>query len=335
MIVREGDPRTAGVLALPRLGYGGGSLFDIGAEREAADLLGYAYDRGFRYFDTAPFYGNGLGEHFAGAALRQRPRDEFVLSTKVGRRLRPRTDPPAPGQMPFDYYYDYSYEGTLRSFEDSLQRLGLARIDIAFLHDVNPRWHGEAYEERFGEAMNGAYRALLRLKSEGVVRAIGVGVKGADVCARFARAGDFDCFMLAGGYTLLEHAALDDFLPLCAQQKRAVIVASPFNSGILATGATAGARFFYQPAPPEILERTRRLEAVCRRHRVPLGAAALQFTLAHPVVVSAVCGYRSRAEVDTNMAWAALPLPGALWDELKAERLLPARAPEPRSEVAA
>ena len=335
MIVRAGGPPAAGALALPRLGYGGGSLFNVGEEREAADLLGYAYDRGFRYFDTAPLYGNGLGEHFAGMALRQRPRDEFVLSTKVGRRLRPRTDAPEPGQMPFDFYYDYSYEGTLRSFEDSLQRLGLARVDIAFLHDVNPRWHGEAYEERFGEAMNGAYRALLRLKSEGVVRAIGVGVKGADICARFARAGDFDCFMLAGGYTLLEHAALDDFLPLCAKQKRAVIVASPFNSGILATGASAGARFFYQPAPPEILERTRRLEAVCRRHRVPLGAAALQFTLAHPVVVSAVCGYRSRAEVDTNMAWAALPIPGALWDELKAERLLPAQAPEPCSAVAA
>ena len=335
MIVRAGGPPAAGALALPRLGYGGGSLFNVGEEREAADLLSYAYDRGFRYFDTAPLYGNGLGEHFAGMALRQRPRDEFVLSTKVGRRLRPRTDAPEPGQMPFDFYYDYSYEGTLRSFEDSLQRLGLARVDIAFLHDVNPRWHGEAYEERFGEAMNGAYRALLRLKSEGVVRAIGVGVKGADICARFARAGDFDCFMLAGGYTLLEHAALDDFLPLCAKQKRAVIVASPFNSGILATGASAGARFFYQPAPPEILERTRRLEAVCRRHRVPLGAAALQFTLAHPVVVSAVCGYRSRAEVDTNMAWAALPIPGALWDELKAERLLPAQAPEPRSAVAA
>lgn len=335
MIVREVAPPAAGALTLPRLGYGGGSLFNIGTEREAAELLGYAYDRSFRYFDTAPFYGNGLGEHFAGAALRQRPRDEYVLSTKVGRRLRPRTDAPAPGQMPFDFYYDYSYEGALRSFEDSLQRLGLARVDIALLHDVNPSWHGEAYEERFGEAMNGAYRALLRLKSEGVVRAIGVGVKGAEVCARFARAGDFDCFMLAGGYTLLEHVALDDFLPLCAKQKRAVIVASPFNSGILATGATAGARHFYQPAPPEILERTRRIEAVCRRHRVPLGAAALQFTLAHPVVVSAVCGYRSRAEVDTNMAWAALPIPGALWDELKGERLLPAHAPEPCSAVAA
>lgn len=336
MIVREGDPAAAGGLALSRLGYGGGSLFDVGAEREAADLLGYAYERGFRYFDTAPFYASGLGEHWAGAALRQRPRAEFVLSTKVGRRLRPRNGPPAAGgELSFDPYYDYSYEGTLRSLEDSLQRLGLSRVDIAYLHDVNPRWHGEDYERRFGEAMDGAYRALDRLRSEGVVRAIGVGVKGAEVCARFARAGDFDCFMLAGGYTLLEHGALEDFLPLCVAQRSAVIIASPFNSGILATGATAGATYFYQAAPPEIVERTRQIETVCQRHRVPLGAAALQFSLGHPAVVSAVCGYRSRSEVDTNMAWATLPIPAALWDELKAERLLPAHAPTQPVAVAA
>ena len=338
MIVREGDPTAAGDLSLPRLGYGGGSLFEVSAEREAGDLLGYAYERGFRYFDTAPLYASGFGEHWFGAALRQRPRDAFVLSTKVGRRLRPRTRTDASGTengLPFDPYYDYSYDGTLRSLDDSLQRLGLPRVDIAYLHDVNPRWHGDDYERRFGEAMDGAYRALDQLRSEGVVRAIGVGVKGADVCARFARAGDFDCFMLAGGYTLLEHAALDDFLPLCVAQRRAVIIASPFNSGILATGATAGATYFYQAAPPEIVERTRRLEAVCRRHRVPLGAAALQFSLGHPAVVSAVCGYRSQSEVDTNIDWAALPIPAALWDELKAERLLPAHAPSPSERVAA
>jgi D-threo-aldose 1-dehydrogenase len=181
--------------------------------------------------------------------------------------------------------------------------------------------------------MDGAYRALARLRSEGAVRAIGVGVKGADVCARFARAGDFDCFMLAGGYTLLEHAALDQLLPICGEQQIAVIVASPFNSGILATGASDGARYFYEPAPPDILERTRRLEAVCRRHGVPLGAVALQLSLAHPAVVAAVCGYRSRSEVETNLAWMEQPIPTALWDELKAERLIPAHAPIPRSVV--
>jgi D-threo-aldose 1-dehydrogenase len=328
VIVRQGRVAARGTLALSALGYGGGSLFPVGAERDAAELLSYAYDRGFRYFDTAPLYASGLAEHWFGTALRQRNRDEFILSTKVGRRLRPQCVTLAPeGRLAFEAWYDYSYDGALRSLEDSLQRLGLSRVDIVFIHDVNPRWHGDDYERRFVEAMDGAYRALERLRGEGVVRAIGVGVKGADVCLRFARAGDFDCFMLAGGYTLLEHAALDDFLPHCQRHNIGVIVASPFNSGILATGALLGAKFFYVEAPAEIVERTRRLEAVCASHGVPLGAAALQFTLSHPAVVSAVCGYRTRAEVDANLRWSTLAIPGALWDELKTKRLIPAHAP--------
>jgi D-threo-aldose 1-dehydrogenase len=328
------DPRNsssrAGGLPLPRLGYGGGSRFGVREERAAADLLGYAYDRGFRYFDTAPLYAHGLSEHWIGAALRQRPRDEFILSTKVGRRLRPHCVTPAPeDRLAFDLHYDYSYDGVMRGFEDSLQRLGLCRVDLALIHDVNPRWHGNDYERRFKEAMDGAYPALERLKSEGLVRAIGVGVKGADVCMRFARAGYFDVFMLAGGYTLLEHASLDEFLPHCVANDIAVIVASPFNSGILATGAVAGAHFFYQPAPPEVAERVRRLEAVCRQHNVPLGAAALQFCLAHPAITTALCGYRTKDEVDTNMRWSTQPIPGALWEALKAQNLIPAHAPVP------
>jgi D-threo-aldose 1-dehydrogenase len=327
VIVRQ-DQHVDGALALPRLGYGGGSLFPVRAESEAAELLGYAYERGFRYFDTAPLYASGLGEHWCGTALRQRKRDDFILSTKVGRRLRPQCVTPAPqNRLAFETWYDYSYDGVLRSLDDSLQRLGLCRVDIVFIHDVNPRWHGELYEQRFAEAMEGAYPALERLRSDGVVRAIGVGVKGADVCMRFARAGDFDCFMLAGGYTLLEHAALDHFLPHCERHGTAVIVASPFNSGILATGATPGATFFYAEAPPEIAARTRRLETVCKQHGVPLGAAALQFTLSHPAVVCAVCGYRNRSDVDSNQNWSTLAIPVALWDELKAEGLIPAHAP--------
>jgi D-threo-aldose 1-dehydrogenase len=328
VIVRRSGSGADGALGLPPLGYGGGSLFPVRAERDAAQLLSYAYERGFRYFDTAPLYANGLAEHWFGTALRQRNRDEFILSTKVGRRLRPKCAAPTPeDRLAFELWYDYSYEGVLRSLEDSLQRLGLCRVDIAFIHDVNPRWHGDDYERRFAEAMDGGYRALERLRGDGVVRAIGVGVKGSDVCLRFARDGDFDCFMLAGGYTLLEHAALDEFLPHCQRNGTGVIVASPFNSGILATGAVPNAQFFYVEAPPEIVERTRKLEAVCVRHSVPLGAAALQFTLAHPAVVSAVCGYQSKAEVDTNIVWSTLAIPTALWDELKAERLIPAHAP--------
>jgi len=317
-------------LGLPRMGFGGGSLHPVAGERNAADVLLSAYERGFRYFDTAPLYATGLAEHWFGAALRQRPRDDFVLSTKVGRILRPHCQTPAPDdRLSFEYAYDYSRDGTLRSLEDSLQRLGLCRVDIAYIHDVNPRWQGEYYERRFVEAMNGAYPALERLREQGVVRAIGVGVKGADVCLRFARAGRFDYFMLAGGYTLLEHAALDAFLPHCVENGIGVVVASPFNSGILATGAVPGATFFYTQAPPEVMQRVERLSAACARHRVPLGAAALQFTLAHPAIVCAVCGYRSADEVATNLRWLAWDIPAALWDELRSERLIPASAPVP------
>jgi D-threo-aldose 1-dehydrogenase len=327
VIRRKGSALRTGDLALPALGYGGGSLFGIEREREAADLLTYAYGRGFSYFDTAPFYASGLGEHWYGTALRIQPRESFLLSTKVGRRLRPdRSLALSKDRLPFEVFYDYSYDGVMRSLEDSLQRLGLASVDIVYLHDVNPRWHGKAYEERFREAMEGAYPALERLRSEGVVRAIGVGLKGGDICLRFARAGNFDCVMLAGGYTLLEHDSVNDLLPYCAAHDIAVVVASPFNSGILAKGPVEGATFFYASAPADVIERTRRIEAICQRHGVPLGAAALQFTLSHPAVVSAVCGYRSREEVDTNLRWSTLPIPGALWEELDAAALIPASA---------
>jgi len=317
-------------LGLPRMGFGGGSLHSVAGERDAADVLLTAYERGFRYFDTAPLYATGLAEHWFGAALRQRPRDEFVLSTKVGRLLRPRCATPAPtDRLSFEYTYDYSRAGALRSLEDSEQRLGLCRVDIAYIHDVNPRWQGEDYERRFAEAMEGAYHALDRLRADGVLRAIGVGVKGADVCLRFARAGRFDYFMLAGGYTLLEHAALDEFLPHCEQNGIGVVVASPFNSGILATGPVPGATFFYAEAPADVKQRVERLKAACDRHGVPLGAAALQFTLAHPAVVSAVCGYRSASEVTTNLRWLDWSIPPALWDELRGDRLIPAHAPVP------
>lgn len=322
---------------LPKLGYGGGSLFPVSEERDAENVLGYAYDRGFRYFDTAPLYARGFGEHWFGAALRQCDRDDFVLSTKVGRRLRPKCSSPMPSDgLAFEFWYDYSYDGVLRSLDDSLQRLGLCRVDIVYIHDVNPRWQGDDYERRFDEAMRGAYPALERLRAEGVVRAIGVGVKGPDVCLRFARAGDFDFFMLAGGYTLLEHdEALEGLLPHCARNGIGVVVASPFNSGILATGAVPGATFFYAEAPDAIVERTKRLQTVCEQHQVPLGAAALQFTLAHPAVVSAVCGYRTAREVDANLAWSTMPIPAELWRTLKAERLIAEHAPTPGGPVLA
>jgi D-threo-aldose 1-dehydrogenase len=324
---------AAGPIDWPTLGFGGGSAFvTAGGEAESHALFDHAWSRGFRYFDTAPFYGRGLSEHRYGASLRRRPRDEFLLSTKVGRLLRPNPSvPPSPSALPFDVVHDYGYDGVMRSIEDSLQRLGLARIDIAYLHDVNPKWHGADYERRFREALEGGYRALDRLRSEGVIRAVGVGVKDWDVCLRFARAARFDCFMLAGAYTLLHQESLREFLPHCVANGIDVVLASPYNSGILASGARDDATYFYAPAPREVVDKVQRLAAVCERHAVPLGAAALQFPLAHPAIVSVVAGFRTIAEVDLNLRWLEWPIPRALWDELRAERLLPADAPVPSS----
>jgi D-threo-aldose 1-dehydrogenase len=331
------QPLGRAPLAVSVLGFGAAPLGGLYREVSAVDAglaVEAALAAGITYFDTAPLYGHGLSEHRLGEALRTVPRDGFVLSTKVGRLLRPaRGAPQSDGlfanALPFDYVYDYSRDGARRSLEDSLQRLGLARVDIALIHDVVPRWHGAEFERRFRESMDGAYPALAELRAAGVVRAIGVGVKDWDVCLRYLRGGDFDCVMLAGQYTLLCQDGMTELLPHCARTGVGVLLAAPFNSGILATGAEPGARYFYQPAPPEILARTRRLETVCRRHGVPLAAAALQFPLAHAAVASIVTGARSRAEVDVNVQLIRQPIPPAFWQELKAEGLLPTAAPVP------
>ena len=299
--------------------------------------LGAAFDamhgRGLRYFDTAPLYGNGLSEHRVGACLRRVDRRDIVLSTKVGRRLDPVAGAVAAGasggRYPFEVRYDYGYDGTMRSLEHSLQRLGSNAIDIALIHDVNRRWQGDLVEQRYAEAMDGAHRALVELRASGAIKAFGVGVNDWSILMRFAADGDFDCFMLAGRYTLLDHGALDTFLPDCERRGIAVLMAAPFNSGILATGATPGATFFYQPAEAEIVARTTRIEAVCARHGVALAAAALQFPLGHPAVASVVTGMRSVAEVEANLAHVAARIPAACWDELKHERLIAAHAPVP------
>ncbi len=312
-------------LELTELGLGGaplGGLYSDGGDEAAADTLAAAVEAGIRYVDTAPFYGHGLSEHRVGAGLRRLPGDAMVLSTKVGRLLRPARDAPPPSMfsapLPFTPVFDYSYGATMRSLEDSYQRLGRARIDLALIHDCNPRWHGEAYQRRFAEAMDGAYRALDELRGAGIIRAFGVGVNDPDVCLEFARAGRFDCFMLAGRYTLLDQSGLDALLPHCEREGIGILVAAPFNSGILATGAVAGARYFYEPAAPAILERVRRIEEVCRRHAVPLAAAALRFPLGHPAVTSVVVGCSDRAEVLANAGLIRQPIPDALWAELRA-----------------
>ena len=325
-------------LAVSQLGVGAapfGSLAPRDSDASIGATFTALHDAGLRYFDTAPFYGTGLSEHRLGAGLRRVDRRELVVSSKVGRLLVPIAGGTAAGassgRYPFEVAYDYSYEGTLRSLEHSMQRLGTNAIDIVLIHDVNRRWQGDLVEQRYGEAMRGAHRALSELRAAGNIKAFGVGVNDWSILLRFAADGDFDCFMLAGRYTLLDHTSLETFMPDCLRRGISVLMAAPFNSGILATGATPGAKFFYQDADPEIMERTRRIEAVCSRHGVALAAAALQFPLMHPAVASVVTGMRAEAEVAANLAHCRAMIPAAFWEELKHEGLISAAVPAGRT----
>lgn len=319
-------------LSVTRIGLGTaalGGLYTAVDEGQAVETVRCAYDHGLRFFDTAPLYGHGLSEHRVGLALRGLPRDEVVLATKVGRLLRADAPPDRsqlsggverwPAAPSVNPVFDFSYDGVLRSFEESVGRLGVDRVDVLHIHD--PDEHGE-------EALDGAYRALDRLRSEGTVSAVGAGMNQAELLVRFARAADFDCFLLAGRYTLLDQAALRELLPLSAERGIAVLLGGVYNSGILA-GPRPGATFDYAPAPAELVERAHRLEIVCRRHGAELKAAALQFPLAHPAVTSLLVGARSPEELDEDIALLQTPLPAALWDDLRREGLLPEDAPTP------
>lgn len=325
-------------LTVTPLGFGAAPIGNFQrpiAEPEVQQMVDAAWDAGLRTFDTAPLYGHGLSELRLGHALRARGRDDYVLSTKVGYLLRR----PASGAAntrpwvdvpPFERVYDYSFDGTLRSIEVSLQRLCTDRIDIAFIHDVDVVNHGrEHWAHHFETAMDGATRALQRLKAEGVVRAIGVGVNEWEVCEAALRRHDFDCFLLAGQYSLLTQPALDSFLPLAVERGAAVMLGAGFHGGILATGAVPGAKYDYAPAPPAVLEKVRRIEAVCARHAVPLKAAALQFLVAHPAIPTVIPGTRTAAQLKENVAAFAHPIPMDFWAELKHEGLLPSEAPTP------
>lgn len=293
-----------------------------------------AWDAGVRYYDTAPMYGHGLSELRTGQSLRWRRRDDYVLASKVGRILKPARREsidfaPWVNAAPFTSHFDYSYDGTMRSFEDSLQRMALERMDIVFIHDIDVFTRGKDQPDVFKEAMDGCYKALARLRDEKVVKAIGVGVNEWQVCQAALEARDFDCFLLAGRYTLLEQEALDTFLPLCEKRGAAVVVGGGFNSGILATGARPGAKYNYSPAPADIMDKVARIETVCAEFNVPLPAAALQFVVAHPAVPSFCAGTRTVEQLDQNLAWFSHPIPTEFWATLKARGLLREDAPVP------
>lgn len=332
--------RPLGRTGLPvsTLGFGAAPLGDLYArldEAQAVATVEAALASGVTLIDTSPLYGHGLSEHRIGAALRRAGSHDIVLSTKVGRIAEPfagRGDGSGYlGGLPHGLRFDYSYDGAMRSLEQSALRLGVDRIDIVLIHDVDVWTHGaDMIEQRFAEAMEGAYRALDKLRSAGAVKAIGVGVNEADMCERFARAGDFDAMLLAGRYSLLEQPALASFMPLAQEKGIGLMLGGVFNSGILATGPVAGAKYNYKPAPPDILARVAAIETVCALHDVPLKRAALHFALGHPAVASLVMGAVSPAEVEDQIAELGRPVPAGLWTDLKAQGLLGAAVPVPQ-----
>jgi D-threo-aldose 1-dehydrogenase len=303
----------------------------IGVSRQQAEaIVAAAWAAGVSYIDTAPFYGVGQAERCVGDAMRWVPRDEWVLSTKVGRLLRPRRtaaeDTERRHPLPFDPVYDYSYDAVMRSFEDSLQRLGLARIDILYVHDIGVMQHGaEAHPRLMRTLRDGGYRALEELRAADTVRAIGIGVNERKVLLEAMEWGDWDAFLLAGRYTLLEQAPLEDLLPKCEKAGASIVVGGPLNSGILAGRDT----WNYKTAPAEIVARVNAIEAVCNSHRVPLPAAALQFPLAHPAVAAIIPGPRNVEEFHANVKLLRHPIPAALWADLRAAGLLHPHAPTP------
>lgn len=324
-------------ITVTALGLGGAPLGDLYAildEEAAIETVTTALDLGIGLIDTSPLYGHGLSEHRIGATLRRRPGIKPLISTKIGRVMEPfsfRHDGSGYlGGLRHAARFDYSYDGAMRSLEQSALRLGVDRFDIVHIHDVDIWTHGtDMIEQRFGEAMDGAYRALDDLRRAGTIRAVGLGVNEAEMCERFARAGDFDVMMLAGRYSLLEQPALARFMPLALERGIGLLLGGIFNSGILATGPVAGARYNYREAPPDILEKVRRIEAVCAAHGVKLADAALHFALAHPAVASVVMGAVRPAEVEAQVhALRAVP-PSSLWEDLKRTRLLAEEAPIP------
>jgi len=328
-------------LEVTTLGLGGAPMGGFRAtipETEAIALTDAGYEAGIRYFDTSPYYGYGRSELRMGAALREKPRDSFVLSTKIGRifhAMKPGEKTPADfrdtGLPGFAPVFDYTYDGVMRSLEHSHLRLGLSKIDIALVHDVD-FWttkDRDVLNQRFKTVMDSGFRALDELRKAGVIGAIGVGINESDTSLRFIQAGNFDCMLLAGRYTLLEQGALADFLPECVKRNVSVILGGPYNSGILTGGVKPGATHDYAAAPADLIKKAQKIEAVCGRHGVELGAAAMQFPLFHPALCAVIPGALSVGEVKQNVGRMGMKIPSDLWSELKREKLLDPAAPTP------
>jgi D-threo-aldose 1-dehydrogenase len=331
-------------ISVPQMGFGGaplGDLFTRLTEAEVAATLSAAWAAGVRYYDTAPWYGRGQSEHRIGRFLYRQPREEVLLSSKVGRILSAPVNRMAfeasaetrawSGGLLFDHRYDYSYDGIMRSYEDSLQRLGMTSIDILTIHDLDFGYHAPEVRVAayLGQLATGGFRALAELKAAGLIAAIGVGINELGMIPRFVELFDIDFFLLALRYTLGEQSALATEIPLCADRGIGLIIGAVFSSGIYATGPVPGARFNYHEPSPAELERARRIEAACTRHGVPLAAAALQFPLHHPLVALVIPGAFRPEHVVGNIQHMRHDIPDALWAELKHERLIRPDAPTP------
>jgi D-threo-aldose 1-dehydrogenase len=311
-------------LTVSRLGVGGtpfGNLFRPISDADLSAAFARAWERGLRFFDTAPQYGGGLSEQRLGRLLAGKPRGDYVLSSKVGKRLAPTADGRAPEGIfahgaPFEVWYDYSYDGALRSIEESLDRLGLDRLDLVLIHDVNRKYHGDRVWEVFAQARDGACRALSRLRDEGVIAGYGPANRELDVNLRFVAETDMDCMMLPSRFTLLDRSAGDELLPRCLEKGIGVLLAGAFDSGILATGPVAGATYAYAAADAAVQARVRGFETTCATAGVALPAAALQFPFRHPCIASVVTGMSNAGEVDANLAHMAAPVPDDLWARL-------------------
>ncbi|MBU2868423.1 aldo/keto reductase [Pacificibacter marinus] len=327
-------------LHLSALGLGTaglGELFEPVDENTAQATLQTAWKQGCRYFDTSPFYGHGQAEIRTGRGLYRKDRDDLVVSSKVGRLFRRPKHPDSfvpdqwIGGLPFEIKFDYSYDGIMRSVEDSYLRLGMNRIDVLLIHDLDTWFHpdSDTLEQHRKSLLNSGWKALEELKSSGVVGAIGAGLNDRETFGWYLDHCDVDCFLLALRYSLLDHDVLDEEFKRCESAGIGIVVGGAFSSGILATGAIEDAKYNYEKAPDDILAKVRRIEAVCCRYDTPLAAAALQFSASHPLVASVVVGALSPAHVDTNISAFETEIPADLWAELKSEGLLPRHAPVP------
>jgi len=322
---------------LPVLGLGGaplGDLFEAISEDRAQSIVEAAWDGGIRLFDTAPWYGHGQSEHRLGHVLRQKTRDSYFLSTKIGRTYKAassasyRTDPWV-GGLPFELTFDYSYDGIMRSYEDSLQRLGLHRADLLVIHDLDEPYHGEALATHRQMLETSGWRALDELRSSGAIRGIGAGINDNLLIPWFLNHFDLDYLLVAMPYTLLNQEPLDDTFLACQAKGVSVVIGSPFASGILATGPIDDAMYEYAPANEEVLQRTRLISDVCKQHDISLQAAALQFPLGHDVVTAVIPGATRPEHVTSNLENLGVVIPKAFWDELKDRGLIVSHAPVP------